>query len=359
MFHLRAFSSRILLVLIAIPALPLLAQVSSVTIPTAPTPADPYELVTGAISALTEPADRVAAMNLIRTAAKNGISHNAEMNPFDYQVKFNATGNVADTGSGELTETWLSGQNWRVTISLGNYSMIRYGYSGKVGDQIPVSRLPMRAQMLRNEVLWAIGNVNGGVPAGVRVSNAALNGEPVTCVLLSGVNGAMAQTQSRLWLENEYCVSTSTGLLQVHSPVPGTYTVFGYSRKLQFHGKFMPDHFTTYVAGVQVITADMVVKDPALSSAQLRPPEAIPVGRGGVVLSEPARMQLNLPGSSNVMGTVVIRTAFNNQGQATDAEVSSASDRSLIDAAMSKAKHFEFHGSNEAYLTVRFSPQAE
>lgn len=360
MFNLRVFLSRILVLLFAIPAIAIFAQVSSITIPTAPPPADPYELVTGAVSVLTEPADRVGAMNLIRTAAKNGITHNADMDPFDYQVKFNATGNVADTGSGELTETWLSGQNWRVTINLGNYSMVRFGYSGNVGDQIPVSRLPMRAQMLRNEVMWAIGNVNGGAPAGVRVSNAALNGEPVTCVLLSGVNGAMAQTQSRLWVENEYCISNTTGLLQVHSPVPGTYTVFGYSRKLQFHGKSMPDHFTTYVAGAQVITADMIIKDPAVTPAQLRPtPEILAAGRGGVVLSEPAHTQLNLPGSSNLMDTVVIRAAFNNQGEMTDAEVSSASDRSMIDAAMAAAKKFELHSPNEAYLTVRFSPQGE
>jgi hypothetical protein len=176
------------------------------TIPTAPPPPDPYEIVSGPIYVATQPVDRVAAMNLIRTAAKSGITHNADMNPFDYQVKFNATGIVADTGSGELTETWLSGQNWRVTIDLGNYSMVRLGYSGKVGDQIPVSSLPMRAQMLRNEVMWAVGHWSGGVPESVRTSNAMFNGQPVTCVLLSGA--------SSQWLR--------------HNPVSGlrTNTVF-------------------------------------------------------------------------------------------------------------------------------------
>ncbi len=358
MFKNRTFSARVLVTLLALPAMSVLGQ--GRTIPTAPPPPDPYELVSGTIYVATQPADRVAAMNLIRTAAKNGITHNADMNPFDYQVKFNATGNVADTGSGELTETWLSGQNWRVTIGLGNYSMVRLGYSGKVGDQIPVSSLPMRAQMLRNEVMWAIGHLSGGVPESVRTSTAMFNGQPATCVLLSGVSGSIAQTQSRLWVENEYCVSNRTGLLQVHSPVPGTYTVFGYSKGLQFHGKYMPDHFTSYVNGVQVITADMTIKDPAINPEQLKPtPEMIATGRGGVVLSEPSHMQLSLPGTSSVMETVVIRVAFNNQGQVTDAEVSSASDRSLIDSALAAAKQFQMHGPNEAYLTIRFGPQAE
>jgi TonB family protein len=198
------------------------------------------------------------------------------------------------------------------------------------------------------------------VPAGVRISSATLNGDPVTCVLLSGIEGPMAQTQSRLWVENEYCVSNTTGLLQVHSPVPGSYTVFGYSKKLQFHGKSMPDHFTTYVAGAQVITADLTIKDPAVTPEQLKPtPEMLAAGRSGVVLAEPTRMQISLPGSSNVMGSVVIRAELNNQGNVTDAEVSAASDRSLVDSAVAAAKQFQLHGPNEVYLTVRFSPQAE
>lgn len=140
--------------------------------------------------------------------------------------------------------------------------------------------------------------------------------------------------------------------------MPGTYTVFGYSKGLQFHGKYMTDHFTTYVNGAQVITADITIKDPAINPEQLKPTlETIAAGRS----SSPSRryMQLHLPGTSNVMETVVIRVAFNNQGQVTDAEVSSASDRSLIDSALAAAKQFEMHGPNEAYLTVRFGPQAE
>ena len=111
---------------------------------------------------------------------------------------------------------------------------------------------------------------------------------------------------------------------------------------------------------MQVITADMTIKDPAINPEQLKPtPEMIAAGRGGVVLSEPSHTQFSLPGTSNVMETVVIRVAFNNQGRVTDAEVSSASDRSLIDSALAAAKQFGMHGLNEAYLTIRFGPQAE
>ena len=56
------------------------------------------------------------------------------------------------TGSGELTETWLSGQRWRWTASLGNYSQVRIG-SGNVGfDETPVRAVPMWVHLLRNAI---------------------------------------------------------------------------------------------------------------------------------------------------------------------------------------------------------------
>ena len=332
------------------------------SVPIAPTPSDPYELVTGNISVLTEPADRVAAMKLVRNAAKNGITHNADMDPFDFQVNFNATGNLNYVGSGQLTETWLSGQSWRVTMSLGNYSMVRYGYSGKVGDQTPVTMIPMRAEMLRNEVLWAIGNLSGGMPSSVRTAPAQLNGQALTCVLLSSASGAVTQTQSRLWIESEFCVSNATGLIQVHSPAPGTYTMFGYGKNLQFHGKSMPDHFTTYVNAVQVITADMTIKDPTATPYQLKPtPEMLAAGRTGVYLSDPAFVPINVPApaSAHAIQSATVRLAFDNQGQVTDTEVSAVSDPGIVSAALAAAKQFKMRGPNDVYLTIRFVPTAE
>jgi TonB family protein len=60
-----------------------------------------------------------------------------------------------------------------------------------------------------------------------------------------------------------------------------------------------------------------------------------------------------------MMETVVIRTVLNSQGQVTDAEVSAASDRTLVDSALTAAKRFQLNGPNEAYLTVRFLARAE
>jgi hypothetical protein len=119
---------------------------------------------------------------------------------------------------------------------------VRFGYSGRIADQQRISMIPMRAQMLWNEVLWAAAAaVNGPGAAGIRTAPAQWNGKPVTCLLISGVTASpYVERQSRLWEENEYCIANDSGLLQIHSFAPGTYTVFSYSKNLQFHGKPWP-----------------------------------------------------------------------------------------------------------------------
>jgi hypothetical protein len=326
-------------------------------------PWDPNELASGNIVARTEPVDRVAALTLVRKAAANGFTHNPNMNPFDYKVTFTATGNLKYIGQGQITETWLSGQNWRVTESIGNYSLVRIGYANRIADQQSVSMIPMRAQMLRNEVMWAIGQINGRAPAGIRTATAQFNGQPVTCVLLSGVTGQMTQTQSRLWEETEYCVSNSTGLLLIHSVVPGTYTVFGYTKHLQFHGKAMPDHLTTYVAGARVIDADMTVADPSISSDQLTLTRAtIANDRPAMTLSEGIQVPLELPGPASLRAIQIamVHAEINAEGTVTDVELSAASDPDLALSALDAVKQMNFgrSGQSHAYIEVRFVPQS-
>ena len=288
------------------------------------------------------------------------------MDPFSFKVSFTASGNLTYTGSGELTEIWMSGQNWRVTETLGNYSLVRIGYSGKTADQQPVSLIPMRAQMLRNEVMWttasAVNQAGGGQ---IRTSAAKWNGKPVTCILLSHVNASETQTQSRSWEENEYCVDDASGLLQLHSIAPGTYTVFGYDKNLKFHGKSLPDHITTYVAGTQAITADFSVTDPGAVSPDLLTPtkEMIANGRSVMALTEPIMMPLDVTGtmSSDIVQPVVIHAELDGQGNVLDVELSAAADPKLTQSALDMVSKLKLgrSGSSQAYISVRFVPVSQ
>jgi hypothetical protein len=62
--------------------------------------------------------------------------------------------------------------------------------------------------------------------------------------------------------------------------VPGTYTVFGYSKKLQFEGRSMLDHLTKYVAGVQVITADLTIRIPPRAEKAVPVNSPMPLSNG-------------------------------------------------------------------------------
>jgi len=149
--------------------------------------------------------------------------------------------------------------------------------------------------------------------------------------------------------------------LQVHSAAPGTYTVFGYTKNLQFHGKTLPDHLTTYVAGARVIDADLTITDPTVSSDQLTLTQAmIANARSGMVLSEGMRMPMNVPGpaSLSAIQIAMVHAELDAQGNVTDLELSAASDAGLVQSALDAVKQMSFGGGGQshAYIKVRFVP---
>jgi hypothetical protein len=252
----------------------------------------------------------------------------------------------------------MSGQNWRVTESLGNYSFVRIGYSGHTADQTPVAMIPMRAQMLRNEILWVTA-VNDAGTRQIRTAAAQWNGKTVTCILLSNSNGT-AQTQSRLWTESEYCVSNDTQLLQLHSPAPGAYAVFGYTKNLQFHGKPMPDRITIYVNGNEAVDSSLIVADPSSADQSLLAvtPEMMANGEPSVMLSDARVITLNLSGASgNVAEPVMLHVQLGPMEATLESEVSATANSALNQRALDAIKTMPFGmlGSH-AYVNVRFLP---
>lgn len=341
----------------------LIAFQSKAGVVTAPVPPDSHELVTGPVQIAALPSEREAALSLLRHASDNAISHQPAMNPFNFTVSFVANGQLTYTGPGELTETWKSGQNWRVTERIGDYSLVRVGYSGQIADEKPVSMIPLRAQMLRSEVMWrASSAVNTAGTAQIRTSASQWNGKPVTCVLISHVSGAAAQVQSRLWEESEYCIANDSGLLQTHSVIPGTYTVFDYGKNLTFHGKSLPDHITMYAAGAQANQADLSIADFSADSAGLliQTPEMLANGRPTTALSDSQVIPINIPnpGSTGIIQPVALHAELDARGNMLDVELSATSDAKLTSAALDAAKKLKAGrtGASQAYILVRFIP---
>jgi hypothetical protein len=326
-----------------------------------PIPPDPREPITGPIQVPATPADRATALSLLERARQNSNMHIQGSAPFHLRASFVASGNGAFTGSGELTETWLSGQRWRWTANLGSYSQARIG-SGNVGyDETPVRAVPMSVHLLRNAIFAPVRQVS---VAGLRTAAIQWNRKPATCLLVSGMPAAA--TATRLWEEEEYCIDNASGLLQVSSMASGTYVVYGYGMNADFHGRLVPDQITVYVGGSTVLEAELTIADAASVADSSLVPTPEMIARGlGIALQMPTRLAFSEPSSqvSGMARPVIVLAEIDGDGNAMEAEVSSASDPALAQMALDLVKNRPFPAvrgmQREVYVNVRFVPASQ
>jgi len=273
-------------------------------------------------------------------------------------VSFSVAGGGANSESGELTEFWLAPQNWRWTAKLGDYSVSRLGVGDQVFEEGPAGIVPMRIHMLRNTIFWAAQELSAG--AQFRFANAVWNGRPVTCLLVSD-EAAAARIPWRRWDEAEYCIDQQTALLQILSPAPGVYTVYGYQKGASFNGQPIPDHLTTYVAGTAVIDATLRVED-IPEQAPLKPAGGLLGTASPAGLEQPAWERIDVPDSSVTEGAVpvVVNAQVGPQGDVMAQEVCASADPSLTDRALEYVRTMGFARSGaqrQTYVLVRFVPR--
>ncbi|MBZ5521959.1 MAG: hypothetical protein LAP21_06930 [Acidobacteriia bacterium] len=327
----------------------------------APVPADSHELVTGPAQVPATPAERASALNLLERARQNGDMHIAGSAPFILKAQFTATGNVQFTGQGEVTETWLNGRHWRWTASLGNYSQVRTSANGHIFDEQPVSVVPMRVQMLRAAIFNPVHAVPAGT--GIRTATVQSNGMQVTC-LLSTERGQLPGGHSRSWGEREYCVQNDSGLLHVYSEAPGVYVEYGYSQRLQFHGRTIPDQVSVFIAGSPVIEAQISISDVGSNGEALeaaRPSTNEPP----IMLGQASRFPIAAQERTGLkeIQPVIVHVTVDNHGNLLEEELVTAADPALARMALQIVKDSKFSPidstQREAYINVRFSPAAQ
>jgi hypothetical protein len=323
----------------------------------APVPADPYELVTG--KTVAKPADRTQALVLLNKA-KRPMRLLAPMTPpYLLTVSFTATGDPANSGTGELTELWLGQQNWRWTSKLGDFSMRRIATRAGVFDEKPVAMVPMRVHMLRNSIFWA----GQGLTASSQFRSAAVEwkGRPTTCLLVSE-QAAAEQPGARRWDESEYCIDDQTGLLQILSVAPGNYAVYSYAEGVTYHGQPLPERIKTYVAGALVIDAGLRIEEPTEQSIPGPTAEMLAADKP-VVMEEPMRRRIDLqnPSVSGMALPVIVNAQVGPSGKVVVEELCAAADPTLGAKALDQVKTMDFGRSEvqrQAYVEVRFVPAA-
>jgi hypothetical protein len=320
-------------------------------------PADGQEPITGAIQIPATPAERAAALSLLERARQNSDMHIGGTPSFQLDATFLASGNVNYVGSGAVSETWMSGQRWRWTANLGNYSQARIGRGQGGFDEQPISAVPMRVHMLRGAIFSPL---QFSTNSRLRTATARWSGNPVTCLLLGGDLGSTVS--SRLWIEQEYCVDNASGLLQVKSPAPGTYWMYGYGKNLQFHGRVLPDRITAWVGGAPVLDAQITIADAGSVNADLVTPTAAMIATGpGISLAAGQKFQIDAPGSyaSDAIQSVIVHAELAPAGNVLEEEISASADPRLSQAALDLVKQHGFPPAGtqrEVYVNVRFTP---
>ena len=335
------------------------------TLKTAPLPYDPIELATGPTTVPDTPQKRELLLNLLEHARQNNGMHAPGTPPFAMKVSFNSTGTSRYTGFGEIEETWMSGQTFRWSARLGDYSQLRIFYEGAAYDDKPRGPIPLRVQMVRSSVFWPV--TGRFAPALIRMATANWQGTEVACMLISSSMNDATPTPGRRWEETEYCIEPKTGLLRTYSEAPGIYTVYDYSETLQFHGRTLARQISIVEDGATVLQIHL---DSLADAANSDPDQFVPTKKmlshgAGDILVGPFRFPQFVPappGHNGVIQPVIVHAVLDKKGHVVEAEALQHSDMLLSDAALAIVERSNYRRTDdrpvqrEAFINVQFVP---
>lgn len=236
------------------------------TVPAAaPIPSDPLELATGQIRAHP---NRAHALSLLGRARDN-FALAAAGRAYDLKVTFT----VDSGGQTEYDGAWgmeqmfdpQQGLRWTANAA-GGYEITRITVHGMHYQEDTASYIPLRLQEARAALFDPIATADYVAHATIRASNSVFHGAPVTCLLLSNSRPASGAAPGRRWDETEDCIDPQSGLLQVHSPVPGRYYAYDYSNAPSLEGHTLPSKVSVTEGG-QTVSEIQVDSLTGLSSA--------------------------------------------------------------------------------------------
>jgi len=219
----------------------------------APIPGDPLELVTGQIQLIDSSASREAVVQLLGRA-RNSYAFQSAGRGYDLKVAFtvNSGGQTEYDGEWEMEDMFdpQQGLRWTAKAAAG-YATTQISSKQTYYREGTANLIPLRLHEARAALFNPIqlGNFDHDL---IRTSTAKFNGVPVTCVLISSSGNAATSTAGRRWEDTEECIDPQSGLLQVHSQVPGRYYAYEYSNALNVGSHVLPHKVIVSEAGKPV-----------------------------------------------------------------------------------------------------------
>jgi hypothetical protein len=245
----------------------------------APVPGDPLEMVGGAIQVASTPAIREGALQLLARARTNSVPRNAG-SAYSLKVAFtvDSGGQTQYDGAWEMEDLFdpQQGLRWTATTSAG-YTITEISAKKMFFSEGTSNIIPLRLQEARAALFNPIpspANVNRGL---VRISTTTFNGAQLTCVLLSGSGNVATASPGRRWEETEECIDPQSGLLKVHSQVPGRYYLYDYSKTFQIGTLQLPAKITVTEGGrtVSEIQVESLTAMPSIDANLFVPTQAM------------------------------------------------------------------------------------
>lgn len=312
----------------------------------APVPSDPLEIVTGPIQIADTPASREAALQLL-ARARNSYALQDAGQGYDLKVSFtvNSGGQTEYDGAWEMEDIYdpQQGLRWTAKTAAG-YSTTRISANDMFFAEGTAGAIPLRLQEARAAVFDPIpGNADRQT---IRTSTATFNGAQVTCVLLSGSGNAAIAAPGRRWEETEECIDPQSGLLQVHSQVPGRYYAYEYPGP-RLGDTILPRKVTVTEAGntVSEISVDSLSPLPSSDPSLFVPTQAMRA-RGPAIAMGGAQKITGLVGRGSVPPGATVRpvcvfglvTASGKLVEAHSLQPSDPNSQAAVNAA--KRMHF-------------------
>jgi hypothetical protein len=200
-----------------------------------PVPSDPLEPVSGPVRSVADTATRTAMLQLLDRARQSYALRSAGQG-FDLTVAFtvNSHGRTAHDGTWQMEDVFNPALGLRWTAQApSNDSITRIAANGKLYGDDTASYLPLRLQEARSALFNPMPTAESMAHTAIRVSEASFNGKPVTCLLLSSAEQRASTAPGRSWEETEECIDPQSGLLMMHSQVPGRYFAYDYTNAVR------------------------------------------------------------------------------------------------------------------------------
>jgi hypothetical protein len=217
-------------------------------------PNDPLEIVASQVQVAKTPATRIAALQLLDRARSSYALRNSSLG-YDLRVTFsvNSGGVTEYDGAWEMQDVSdpRQGLRWTAQTSAG-YKITQISASGMSYSDGTASNIPLRLQEARAALFGAIPSTQNAERALIRTAAASFNGVELACVLISHAGSAVAQNAARSWEETEECIDPKSGLLRVHSQVPGRYYAYDYTNAPTLDGFVLPRKVTVTEGGSTV-----------------------------------------------------------------------------------------------------------